>query len=256
MQTDALAAEYNSAKPFPHIAIEGFFPEERLRKVVAEINAAKIDPEAPGYGWFGKRRTSNLAEFPDEIRALVEEMNGHDFIAWLENVTGIEGLQPDPYLEGGGVHQIPPGGFLKIHTDFNWHRRLEMHRRVNVLLYLNEDWRDEWNGHIELWHEDDIDNPNGEAAARYAPTFGRMVIFSTTDFSYHGHPDKLACPEGVNRNSIALYYYTKDRPASEVRFGASPMTNYRARATEHLGLKHKLHQALIRAPALRKLLGR
>lgn len=256
MGDESLSEQYRNAAPFPHLVLENYFSEDRLRAVAAEIAAAKIDPEAPGYGWLGKRRASNLDEFPPRAKALVEELNGPEFIAWLEKVTGISDLQPDPYLEGGGIHQIPPGGFLKLHTDFNWHKRLQLHRRVNVLLYLNEGWKDEWNGHLELWHETDIGSPHGRPAARYAPTFGKMVIFSTTDTSYHGHPDPLACPADVTRNSIAMYYYTKDRPASEIRFGASDRTNYRPKAGESFGIKHRIHQALIRLPFLRSLIGR
>ncbi len=248
-----LAGKYKGAEPFPHLMLENFLPEDRIRRIAREIAAARIDPEAPGYGWLGKRRASEIDKFPPETRKLVEELNAPPFIRWLEEVTGIEGLYPDPYLEGGGIHQIPPGGFLKIHTDFNWHRRLEMHRRVNLLLYLNEDWQEEWGGQLELWRESDISSADGKPAASFAPIFNRMVIFSTTDFSYHGHPHKLTCPPDRTRNSIALYYYSKERPQSEIRFGNSEMTNYRARPEEHLGLKHKIHQALIRHPFARRL---
>ena len=248
-----LAEKYESAEPFPHIMIEEPFPDGRIREVAQEIQAARIDPEAPGYGWLGKRRASDLDTFPPKTRQLVEEMNSPPFIRWLEEVTGIKGLHPDPYLEGGGIHQIPPGGFLKIHTDFNWHRRLGMHRRVNLLLYLNEDWQEEWGGQLELWRESDISSADGKAVASFAPLFNHMVIFSTTDFSYHGHPHKLSCPPDRTRNSIALYYYSEDRPQSEIRFGNSEMTNYRARPDEHMGLKHRFHQALIRHPIARRL---
>ena len=256
MTNDAsvLAIDYQNARPFPHIAIENFFPMERVKQISREIEAATIDPEAPGYGWFGKRRASDLNTFPPMTRQIVEELNGPEFIAWLERVTGIEGLEPDPYLEGGGIHQIPPGGFLKIHTDFNWHKRLQMHRRVNVLLYLNEGWQDDWGGQLELWHEDDIGKPDGKASASYSPTMNRMVIFSTTDFSYHGHPHTLTCPPDRTRNSIALYYYTKDRPAEDRRFGDLEMTNYRARPDEKLGMKHKIHQILIQNPLVRQMI--
>jgi len=244
---------YRSAVPFPHIMFDDFFDAARLRAVADEIRQARIDPEAPAYGSLGKRRASDLEKFPPLTKALVEEMNGPEFISWLEKLTGIKGLEPDPYLEGGGIHQIPSGGYLKIHTDFNWHRRLKMHRRVNVLLYLNEDWKDEWGGHLELWSEKDVGSPWGKASARFSPLFNRMIVFSTTDFSYHGHPDKLTCPESVTRNSIALYYYSKERPPEEIRFGASDMTNYRARINERLGIKHKIHQFLIKHPAVRSI---
>ncbi len=171
-----LAGKYKGAEPFPHLMLENFLPEDRIRRIAREIAAARIDPEAPGYGWLGKRRASEIDKFPPETRKLVEELNAPPFIRWLEEVTGIEGLYPDPYLEGGGIHQIPPGGFLKIHTDFNWHRRLEMHRRVNLLLYLNEDWQEEWGGQLELWRESDISSADGKPAASFSPIFNRMVI--------------------------------------------------------------------------------
>jgi hypothetical protein len=246
-----LTQAYAAATPFPHIKVDDFYPEARLDEVRREIHSATVDPEAPGYGWFGKRRASELSEFPPQTRSLVEELNSPAFLRWLETVTGIADLQPDPFLEGGGIHRIPPGGYLKIHTDFNWHRRLQLHRRINVLLYLNRDWDENWGGQIELWHEDEVAAPTGKPDASFAPIFNRMVIFSTTDSSYHGHPHPLACPEDRTRDSIALYYYTRDRPPAEVRFGKSDMTNYRAKAGEQLGLKHRLHQFVIRHPAWR-----
>lgn len=233
---DALAEAYRTAEPFPHLAISGFFPDDRIRRVAEEIGASRIDPESPGYGWSGKRRQSNLNRMPTETQALIRQMNGPAFMRWLEGLTGISGLHPDPFLEGGGVHQIARGGYLKVHTDFNWHRRLQMHRRVNVLLYLNEGWQEEWGGHLEL---------HGKSVARYSPSFNRMVIFSTTDFSYHGHPEPLSCPEQVTRNSIALYYYSEDRPAEEIRFGRSALTNYAGL----LGFKHLIHKIRLSAPS-------
>jgi hypothetical protein len=254
--TDADTEAYANAAPFPHTKFDGFFSDDRLRAVMFEIENAKIDPEARGYGWLGKRRASDLGKFPPLTKALVEELNGPEFIACLEKLTGIEGLIADPYLEGGGIHQIPAGGYLKLHTDFNWHKRLGLHRRINLLLYLNEEWNEEWGGHIELWREEDIGKPDAKASASYAPIFNRMVIFNTTDFSYHGHPEPLKCPVWKTRNSLALYYYSKERPESEIRFGHSERTNYRARADEKLGLRHKIHQTLIRHPGIRKLMGR
>lgn len=198
------AEAYQNAAPFPHIMFDDFFPEDRVRKVLAEISAAKIDPEAPGYGWLGKRRASDIEQFPPETRRLVEEMNAPPFLQWLERLTGVDDLRPDPYLEGAGIHQIPPGGYLKIHTDFNWHKRLSMHRRLNAILYLNDEWDDAWGGHLELWDEKKLKSESGKPHARFAPKFNRLVVFSTTDFSYHGHPDKLDCP--LSGPAIRLRY--------------------------------------------------
>ena len=253
---DELAEEFREASPFPHLVIDDFFPEERVHAVAEEIRAAKIDPESPNYGFVGKRRNSDLSTFPSRTREIVEELNSREFLSWLEKVTGIDGLYPDPDLHGGGLHQMPPGGYLGLHTDFNWSETLQMHRRLNLLLYLNEDWNEDWGGALELWTEDQIEAADGSAAARFMPFFNRVIVFATTDFSYHGHPHKLACPPDRTRNSIALYYYSKERPESEVRFGESKLTNYRAAAGKDLGLKHRFHQKLLEHASLRKFLGR
>jgi Rps23 Pro-64 3,4-dihydroxylase Tpa1-like proline 4-hydroxylase len=248
-----LAERYAEADPFPHIVIDGRFPEALLRSVSAEIAGASIDPEQDFYGSFKKHRISDVRKMGPNTRRLIEDLNSAPFLRFVEELTGIDGLIPDPHLEGGGIHQIGRGGFLKVHTDFNWHRRLELHRRVNLLVYLNEGWSDDWNGHLEFWNDD-----VSACKARIAPLFNRMAVFSTTDRSYHGHPDPLDCPEGTTRASIAMYYYSATRPKHEIQFGASEMTNYRARPSEQFegGAKHTVHQLQIKHPRLRQLLKR
>ena len=125
------------------------------------------------------------------------------------------------------MHQIEPGGKLAVHADFNRHPRNGIDRRLNALLYLNPDWRDEYGGHLQLW-----DRNMTKCEARIAPLFNRMVVFSTTDFSYHGHPDELTCPVGVTRKSLALYYYTNGRPKEEV--SGEHSTLFRERPGEDL----------------------
>ncbi len=102
------------------------------------------------------------------------------------------------------------GGFLKVHADFNWHPKLKLDRRLNVLIYLNRDWKDEYGGALELW-----DRSMTGPEKSVLPVFNRTVVFSTTDFSYHGHPHPLACPEATTRKSVSLYYYSNGRPDEE-----------------------------------------
>ena len=247
----SLIESFAQAHPFPHVVLDRFFADDRVSQAAAEVRerSALVDPEF--YGQKGKAGVRDFASMGEATRALIDEMNGPAFVRWLEGVTGIADLHPDPSLTGGGVHQIYRGGFLKVHTDFNWHAGMKMHRRVNVLLYLNDGWRDEWGGKLELWERD-----MSARAVSVAPLLDRLVIFSTTDDSYHGHPDPLACPANVTRASIALYYYS-DAPAPAQAFGRSGMTNYRARPGEHLGsLRHKAHRLLLRFPAARRMLGR
>jgi Rps23 Pro-64 3,4-dihydroxylase Tpa1-like proline 4-hydroxylase len=116
-------------------------------------------------------------------------------------------LLPDPYYTGGGLHQIRPGGLLEVHADFSYHTKLRLDRRINVLIYLNKDWKEEYGGHFELW-----DREVTRAVKKILPIFNRCAIFSTTSTSFHGHPLPLACPADRNRKSIATYYYSNGRP--------------------------------------------
>lgn len=253
LDTQALAEAYRTADPYPHFVVDGAFPRNVLDAVLDEIAASQVGAEKDLYGSFRKHRTSDINKMGPATRRLIEELVSAPFLTFLEQVTGIDALVPDPYLEGGGVHQIGAGGFLKVHTDFNWHKQLKMHRRLNLLLYLNDGWQDDWNGHLELWNKD-----VSECRARIAPIFNRMVVFSTTDESYHGHPDPLSCPDHVTRNSVALYYYTSE-PSGAAKYEKSALTNYRERPAEHFEggkLKHLFHQVQIRSPMLRRLLGK
>lgn len=207
----ALREQYQNARPFPHIALDGLFPDERLETVLAsfpkpdEIEWRKF--ESPTEKKLGYWHESTLAP---ELQLFLYEMNSAPVLQFLEKLTGIEGLIPDPYYGGAGPHQILPGGFLKIHVDFNVHPLLRLDRRLNLLVYLNQDWKEEYGGHLELW-----DREMAACERRILPVFNRTVVFSTTDTSYHGHPQPLACPEGRSRKSVSFYYYTNGRPEEE-----------------------------------------
>lgn len=205
-------ARYQSADPFPHIVLDGLFEDQELGSVLDEFPS----PEATRWMRFDSPTEKKLGYYhehsriPDTVRRFLDAMNGFEMLLWLEALTGIEGLIPDPYFGGGGLHQIERGGFLKIHADFNVHPKLRIDRRINLLIYMNKDWREEWGGHLELWSAD-----MRSCRQRIAPLFNRTVVFSTTDTSYHGHPHPLQCPPGVTRKSVSLYYYTAGRPEHE-----------------------------------------
>ena len=132
---------------------------------------------------------------------------------FLQELTGIEEtLIPDPYFEGGGYHEIKPEGFLKMHVDFHLHQRLKLNRRLNLLIYLNEDWEESFGGHFELWEKD-----MSKAVSKILPIFNRMAMFNTTGDSWHGHPNPLTCPPDRSRKSLALYYYTNGRPKADLK---------------------------------------
>lgn len=206
--------QYTNAAPFPNIYFDDFFQPDALREILAEfpdLGSGQKDifyanPNESKYASKGQSR------FGPKTLELVHFLNSEPFLEFLQNLTGIkETLLPDPYFEGGGFHQIKPGGFLKLHVDFHRHKRTNLDRRLNVLVYLNEDWKEEYGGHFELWERD-----KSGCVVKIAPHFNRMAIFSTTDYSWHGHPDPLNCPADRSRKSLALYYYTNGRPEDEI----------------------------------------
>jgi Rps23 Pro-64 3,4-dihydroxylase Tpa1-like proline 4-hydroxylase len=220
---------YASADQFPHVVIDDFLSGEVLERVRTEI------PRPGDIRWieFEDARGKKLASKAETqlgafTRLLLYQLNSSVFLDFLETLTRIPGLVSDPHFWGGGVHQIVRGGFLKIHSDFNRHPRLKLDRRLNLLLYLNPSWQEEWGGHLELW-----DRSMTECRQRILPVFGRCVIFSTTNFANHGHPDPLNCPEGETRKSLALYYYSNGRPREEVA-GHHYSTLFRRRPGEKL----------------------
>ena len=199
-------SDYVSASPFPHIVIDNFLPEEVLNQVLKEFP----DPKKIDWVKFNNVQEKKLASSGEEqisyfTRSLIHQLNSSVFINFLEELTEIKGLIPDPHLWGGGLRQIEKGGLLKIHADFNWYAKLRINRRLNILIYLNKDWKEEYGGHIELWNKDMT-----KCEQKILPLFNRCVIFSTTDNSYHGHPEPLTCPGGWTRKSLALYYYTSN----------------------------------------------
>ncbi len=203
---------YAQADPFPHIVMDEFFPKEVLEEVLEEFpSPSQIQWRKLEHANSKKLASESESHMGDITRALIYQLNSSVFINFLERLTGIEGLIPDPHLWGGGLHQIEREGYLGIHADFNKHPRLQLDRRLNLLVYLNKDWKEEYGGHLELW-----DRGMKSCEKKALPIFNRVVIFNTTDFSYHGHPNPLNCPPGWTRKSLALYYYSNGRPVDEI----------------------------------------
>ena len=229
---------YRTSIPFPHAKVDGAWDEALLERCSIEIDKfGEWDGEKHFYGAKEKRYCGDITKLPVSVRAVIDEASQPKFLRWLEELTGEKALIPDPYLEGGGIHSIGDGGFLKIHADFNWHEPLQLYRRLNVLLYLNTNWREEWQGRIELFSD-----PKVEPEVSLLPIMNRMLVFTTDDASFHGHRHPLKCPEDVRRKSIALYYYSPIRPAANFATARTD-TDYRAASDERLaksGIRGKL----------------
>lgn len=215
------AESYRTAEPFPHIVLDDFVSKDLLRKVIAEFPA----PQA-GLTFARAQELKKTQYHPADCapftRHLLNELNSQAFLAFLRAMTGIKGLVADPYYVGGGLHETKRGGLLGVHADFNMHPKMKLQRRINLLIYLNEEWDDSFGGHLELW-----DRGMTACQKKVAPVLGRAVMFNTDLDSYHGHPDPLNCPPEIARRSIATYYYTAF-PGSEA-LAPKRTTNFQSR---------------------------
>ncbi len=219
-----LSENYNGAAPFPHIVIDDFISPEILEKCLSEF-PGENDPESITFDRAQERFKTgfNPDYMSPALRSLFYSLNSRPFLMFLENLTGIEGLIPDPYFLGAGFHRLEQGGHLSVHADFNHHKKLNLERRINVLIYLNKDWSDDYGGQIELW-----DQSMENCVVSRVPEYNRCVIFNTTSDSYHGNPQKINHPDNIPRRSIALYYYTatwdQTRRDHTTQFKARPKT--------------------------------
>ena len=237
---------YVSADPFPHIVFDNFFNEKFLNEVLNEF-PNELDKIGGKYSTNQEKKSfSNSPEkLSPKINDFLNFTNSHKFIDFINKLSVMERpLIPDPYLFGGGVHELKDGGFLNIHCDFNKHPKMNLDRRINVLIYLNHDWKDEYGGALELWDKD-----IKSCVQKIKPIFNRMVIFNTTNFSYHGNPDTVKLSDkSKSRKSIALYYYSNGRPSNEVSikdhstlWANRPNTSDTLKTTEYKKIFWKLY---------------
>jgi hypothetical protein len=220
---DGKVERYRAAQPFPHIVLDDVLTPEAFKDAATAFPGIR-DEFWKGYLHVNETKYANTE--PDTwgttLTAVAHELVSDEFVAFLEKLTGIQGLIADWSMDGGGLHQTLRGGHLNIHADFTTHHtQVNWARRVNILLYLNDEWRDEWGGKLELWDKDMT-----ACQAKVTPKGNRMLVFTTSFDSFHGHPDGLTCPEDVARRSMALYYFTPE--LNPVR----KATNYQARPQE------------------------
>ncbi len=199
--------EYAQADPFPHVVIDGVLPVGVFERA-ADAFPPLDDPGWNGYLHVNEAKYANpdANSWPAVLVAIRDALCGGDFVSMLSELTGIDELMPDPSMDGGGLHQTLRGGHLNIHTDFTTHHRVRTwHRRVNVLIYLTKGWQRNWGGDLELW-----DRTMTRCVSSVAPMGNRMLVFTTSGESHHGHPEPLRCPPDVARRTLALYYFTQD----------------------------------------------
>lgn len=206
-------------KPFDYYIVDNFFPEEHANALLNDLNCSdkstwdkREDPEKE-IKWRSNWKSDS--DVPLATKKIIDFLNSGDFLRKLSSITGVNGLIPDPYFTGGGFNEIYRGGLLHVHRDGNWHDLMGVHRRLNLIVYLNKNWQEEWGGELQLWSKDENNEPY-QCEVKISPIWNRAVIFRTDDFSYHGHPEPLNCPENESRKSLILYYYTNTRPKEEL----------------------------------------
>lgn len=215
-----IKTQYATAYPFPHTVIDNFMNEQFLNRAFNHLEYVDWGYD-DGDGddldshqvkkLYSPHKVGMWDNMPEHVTNLLNFLNSREVLNYLEELTGIPDLIADPELYGGGVHRILSGGKLSVHADYNFHPLTKLHRRVNLLLYLNKDWKEEWGGDLQLWNKD-----MSMCVKKILPIFNRAVIFNITSDAYHGHPGPLKSPEGIDRLSFALYYFTKERPIEEI----------------------------------------
>lgn len=215
---DARFVEFDQARPFRHLVMDDFFDADFAQRLLDEFPPFDTQRAMNENGEVGAKCVfENLPELGRSCRRLDDVIRSEAFLEWLSRLTGIDGLTYDPYYFGGGTHENRHGQDLDPHVDFNKHPKTGLHRRLNLIVYLNHDWDDAWGGAIEF-HKDPRLPPDQNEIRYVSPRFNRAVLFETTFWSWHGF-ERISLPEGDvdprSRKSVALYFYSKTRPKAE-----------------------------------------
>jgi 2OG-Fe(II) oxygenase superfamily len=209
--------QFDSAQPFRHVVIDYFFEPDSARRVLADF--PPFDPENARneFGGVGRKAVvQDIARISPFYAQVFDYLGSEDFLGLISRITGISGLIHDERMFGGGTHENLEGQELDPHVDFNYLEDRKLHRRLNVLLYLNTEWEVDWGGCLEL--HSDPRHPRTNQIKVIQPWFNRCVVFETSEYSWHGF-EKIHLPEDkkhLSRKLLSIYLYTRDRPAEEI----------------------------------------
>jgi Rps23 Pro-64 3,4-dihydroxylase Tpa1-like proline 4-hydroxylase len=215
-QKDTLAQEFKNADPFPHVGIPDFFAPAFAQRMFDDFPAFEDRFKRSELGDATKKASrTDVRNISDTYREIDDFIQTSEFLDLISEISGIPDLMYDPYYYGGGTHDNRHGQSMYVHVDFNYHPR-GWHRRLNLIVYLNPEWEEEWGGAIEL-HSNPWD-PASDRVSAVLPTFNQAVLFETSERSWHGFKP-VDLPEDkrdLSRKSFAIYLYTKDRPEAEI----------------------------------------
>ena len=207
---EALKQKIRNAEPFPHFCIDNFLNEEFANEIYYSFpsfqEAKRIGKEFATVNEKSKIQITDAAKFPEPIAKLNRLLASPEFMSKMSDMMGIPNLISDPDLFGGGIHETNSGGRLDVHVDFNYVEDKKLHRRLNILIYFNKNWKEEYGGYLDIW-----DKEVKQCYGAFAPIFNRACGFATSEISFHG-VTPLTCPPEMMRKSFATYYYTKEAP--------------------------------------------
>ena len=213
--------------PFAHTIIENFLHDQVYIDIVCEF------PDCPDDAWWKycnplevKYAYDDIVNMPKNMRNFFMAMSSKKIISRMEEIFSINGLQYDPYCHGGGIHMHPRNGRLNMHLDYEKHPYINKQRRLNVILYCNDAWESSWNGDTQLWDKDLTD-----CCVKSYPKKNHALIFETTEDSWHGVPEKITCPDGIYRKTLAYYYISNITSSKDTSKIGSDSLGYRNRAT-------------------------
>lgn len=196
------AVDYQQGTPIPWLYFDDFLPDDLLKKIQEEIS------NIPRH-LFNKftRNDSFMLEcnnlkYAPYTRELTINFNSSEFITWIENITGLQKLIPDPHLIGAGIMECHTGHSLQLHTDYNWNEQLHLNRAINMILYLSDDWNPDWGGNLEFW-----DFECKTILHKVEPRANRLIIWNYNEQLVHGHPTPMSCPEDVKRIGLRIFYF-------------------------------------------------
>ncbi len=215
--SDTLRQEFTGAQPFRHICIDNFLEDQFAERLLVEFPSfdRKLSINEEGAQSL-KSVNTKIREISPAYEELYAFISSQPFLEFMSRLSGIPDLLLDPKMFGGGTHENRHGQELDPHIDFNYAEDHGLHRRLNLIVYLNKDWKTEWGGAIEI--HSNPRQPETNQIRAFDPLFNRAVMFETNEISWHGFP-LIQLPEAErerSRKSISIYLYTKDRPAGEI----------------------------------------
>lgn len=200
-------------QPVDHIVIDNFLPE----KVASTLSEEFSDYESDNWHIYSnaieEKRTCNIWNmFKKETYNYFRVVFSATVNQAMSEKFKIE-IEPDFGLHGGGQHIHSKMGNLNPHLDYSIHPKIGLERRLNAIYYLTGEYEEEDGGHFGLW-ENNSPNEPGKLLKEYAPIFNRLVLFNTSQNSWHGLSRVYKPKANRLRKSLASYYISNPREDS------------------------------------------